>query len=149
MSEQEIAILLRRFEELKEIGAILERELENIRTLITDLELTRTELDSLKEEKDSLVPLGSSAYVRAKLFPKVLVPLGYGGSKYFIALSPEEAKPKLEELIAHLKTREAEFQKRLEEVLKEMTTIEKEIRRLAEGAKGAGQAQEGTEKSGK
>ncbi len=149
MSEQEVAVLLRRFEELRELGSIIERELENVRTLIADLEVLKNELNSLKEERDSLIPLGSIAYVKAKVFPKILVPLGYGGSKYYIALPPEEVKPKLDELISNLKTKEIELQKRLEDILNEMSAIEKEVRKLTEGAKSARQTQEGTEKSGK
>ncbi len=149
MSEQEIAILLRRFEELKEIGAVIERDLESVRTLIADLEVTKKELDHLKEEKESLVPLGSVAYVKARIQPKVLVPLGHGRSGYYIALTPEEAKPKIDELIRDLKVREENLQKQLEAIVNEMAAIEKELRRLSEGAKSARETEKGTKESGK
>ena len=141
----ELQTLQAQYEQLKAFQTTLAVELERLRGSLQDTDIAIKELEELKEEKESLVPMGP-VLVKSKLQTKVLYPLGVN---VYMATSPEEAAKRLKErkkaLEEELKVLEAELAK----VAQALASIEAKVAEVYRGLSVAGQAKEGAEEPGK
>jgi len=140
----ELQALQVQYEQLKALQTALAVELERVRRELQDAEVAEKELAELKEEKESLIPMGP-VFVKATLKTKVLYPLG---ANVFLATSPEDAVKRLEERKKALQEEGKVLEAELGKVSQALASIEAKVAELYRGLNVAGQAQEGAKELG-
>ncbi|ALU12402.1 hypothetical protein EYM_03390 [Ignicoccus islandicus DSM 13165] len=142
--QAEIYALVYEYQNLKKLAEILGSEIEKKRIDLSEVNVALDEINNLRESVEALVPLGP-VFVKGTLTNKVIVPIG---SNYFVAMKPDEAKQKLNEIKAVLEKQIKELEGKLNEVLTKISSIESQLLKL-QGSSSARETQEGSKESSK
>ncbi len=133
---------------LRQTADVLTSRLNMVNVLINDLNIFKSTVENLKElkeEREILVPVGASSYVRAKIssVDKVLYAVG---SDIFMEQDVDKALEDVEKRLDELHAMKRELQGQLTTVLRKLEESEKAIRTLSQAIsrKHAGKAERGS-----
>lgn len=148
LSEETLRRLLVERELLRQTADVLTSRLNMVNVLINDLNIFKSTVENLKElkeEREILVPVGASSYVRAKIssVDKVLYAVG---SDIFMEQDVDKALEDVEKRLDELHAMRRELQGQLTTVLRKLEESEKAIRTLSQAIsrKHAGKAERGS-----
>ncbi|RLE80690.1 MAG: prefoldin subunit alpha [Thermoprotei archaeon] len=122
---QQIQQLIERYSFLEELARQLEERLKLLETLYNELTTTISvveEIGKMDSERDTLVPIGSSVYVFARIKEVDKVLLGVGAN-VFLEKKPEEA-------VEHLMVRRNEVVKELGNLRNQLSSVLGELEKI-------------------
>jgi len=111
----------------------LRSQVDALKALAKDYEITINELEELKEGKEALVPMGS-VLVKANLHEKVLVPLG---ANFYNAMKPSEAVEKIKEYKKKVEEDAKLLENELAKISQNIAALETKISELSAKLKAA------------